>query len=182
MDEFSLGLAKLLHRLKTIEADLIIKDNEWQKWRRVMERTPGLLGVIDEKLEVVYDLESRLDAIFPRLDKLEKTVDIFKSLFAKQGDINESLAGNWPSEKHYYDLSDELDWWPPAEYVRKKIGWQSMDSAPKDRAILGCANGDMTVVKWWPIAGYWTLCESGSHSDDGEWTPEYWMELPEGPK
>lgn len=73
---------------------------------------------------------------------------------------------------------------------RRNSQWQPIETAPKDGTpILGFSDGVMTTVFWennssprrWTEGG-WKLCV-GFHydSDDGEWWPEYWQPLPEGP-
>jgi len=63
--------------------------------------------------------------------------------------------------------------------------WRDIGTAPKDRPLLGYADGVMAVVEWheWQVGkGYWNLTETGSFAEDGEWNPTHWMPLPEPPK
>jgi hypothetical protein len=65
--------------------------------------------------------------------------------------------------------------------------WQPIETAPKDGAtILGFADGDMAVVKWYqedriPEGGYWSLTVCGAYAESGEWWPTHWQPLPEPP-
>lgn len=72
--------------------------------------------------------------------------------------------------------------------------WKTIDTAPLDRPILVCAEGKFAVVKWHPPAcarhenerrklviefpGSWQLEVAGLYAENGEWTPELWMEIP----
>lgn len=66
------------------------------------------------------------------------------------------------------------------------IGWQPIETAPKDGTpILGFAGDEYTVVFWNPHyseLGYWDLAVCGAHAIDGEWNPTHWMPLPKPPK
>lgn len=76
-------------------------------------------------------------------------------------------------------------------HAKAESPWQPMDTAPKDRPILGRADGVCAVVEWYAhiggtyhrngilVDGWWQLCVVGTHADDGEWTPLEWMEIPE---
>lgn len=56
--------------------------------------------------------------------------------------------------------------------------WQSIDSAPKDRPILGRNGDEFAVIKWHENLHYWELMVCGGYAEDGEWWPSEWCEIP----
>lgn len=63
------------------------------------------------------------------------------------------------------------------------VAWQPITTAPKDGTpILGCAEGTITVVRWFSMGEYWNLEVTGAGAEDGEWNPTHWRPLPEPPK
>jgi hypothetical protein len=58
--------------------------------------------------------------------------------------------------------------------------WQPIETAPKDVAILGFAQGACAVVRWQESAllGYWLLIVAGTYAEDAEWHPTHWTPLP----
>ena len=68
--------------------------------------------------------------------------------------------------------------------------WKPIETAPKDKPILGyLVNGKMTVIQWYDYGGNygnWCVTVGGNYADSNdlydEDTPRFWMELPEPPK
>lgn len=61
-------------------------------------------------------------------------------------------------------------------------GWQSMESAPKDKRILAWADGcSVTVIKWSYDAGKW-INPQAREKQTVVFMPKYWMPLAAPPK
>lgn len=60
--------------------------------------------------------------------------------------------------------------------------WQPISTAPKDESwVLGLADGQMYVMRWWPQIGWhyaWDSREGPVAVD----TPTHWMTLPDEPR
>ncbi len=72
----------------------------------------------------------------------------------------------------------QLDTAPERE-IAQLSSWQPIDTAPKDRYILGCEAGmKRPYIMIWNVPDQ---CFSVSHGMDDE-TPSHWMELPPVPR
>lgn len=83
-----------------------------------------------------------------------------------------------------YPMVDELR--GVALMLSEVIGWQPIETAPKDGTCILVFNGNILSAHWLalnPEVGIWLLTESGSDVGAGDLSaePSHWMPLPEAP-
>lgn len=94
---------------------------------------------------------------------------------AEEGNGMRSAVGEYTPDE-FWMLLDEI------ERLQAERQWRPIETAPKDRPILGYADGVQTTVAWFGADdGWWSLCEAGAFAENGEWTPTHWMPLPDPP-
>jgi hypothetical protein len=57
--------------------------------------------------------------------------------------------------------------------------WQPIETAPKNKPVLGYRAGDMATVKWRATWKEWALVVPGTYAEDDDWEPTHWMPLPD---